>query len=137
MSFRGRVTPNGTCVAIGRRSRTNYRKLCRSELRISASVARILRLIDRVGTAQCPVERCAGGARASELSVRSRAMLCRCAYAHRDFAHRLPILGKKTGSIDRGSPTERSHTPEFDFKSPGTAPDAGTPATDALRFAVP
>ena len=31
-----------------------YRKLCRSELPISPSVARILRLIDRVGTAQAP-----------------------------------------------------------------------------------
>ena len=39
---------------IGRRSRRSHRKLCRSELPISPSVARILRLIDRVGTAQAP-----------------------------------------------------------------------------------
>ena len=31
-----------------------YRKLCRSELSVSPAVARILRLIDRVGTAQAP-----------------------------------------------------------------------------------
>ena len=49
----------------------------------------------------------------------------------------VPLLGKKTGSIALAAPTERSHTPEFDFKSPGPAPDAGTPATAALRFAVP
>ena len=48
----------------------------------------------------------------------------------------MPLPGKKTGSIDLAAPSARSHTTEFDFKSPGPTPDAGTPVIAALRIAV-